>query len=72
MRLKKKLTLMRPSELRKYRDARILKMCNYRAHLVPHSFRWNRSLRIIGRIEKEIRFKEMLIDSLDILKDMRK
>jgi len=60
MRLKKKLTLMNPQELRDYQELWLKRIMNFQ----PHNIGWKFCSRRIQRIEKEIHFKDLLFAGL--------
>lgn len=62
---KRKLTLMKPSELRDYREVWIRRICNYQ----PHSLRWKFCSWMIERIMKEIEFKDWILDGLKLMNE---
>ena len=60
MRLKKKLTLMKPSELRDYQEIWLKRIKKFK----PHKFRWKRCSRRIKLIQEEIVFKDWVLGGL--------
>ncbi len=60
MRLKKKLTLMKPSELRDYQEIWLKRITKAR----PFSLRWKWCSRRLRLIQEEIVFKDWILDGL--------